>query len=219
MYCRILRRIWGQIFFCRFRVSDTPLPLPYPKRFSNLGANQKAKLIILFSVLDEVQPHIREATTSKESWDKLKIVSESKNKNTILYLQSQLLNLKMQPTEKVEMFLRRVATLRASLQALEEDVTDTLLMPIVLRALPPHRIFVTTLNITDQTTTFEELVNMLQQEEAIHSTTETEQQTLASNQKGKKQAKSSKQPQKQGNTQQGQKDQQNVLFVVEKDMS
>ncbi|KAH9300798.1 hypothetical protein KI387_012381, partial [Taxus chinensis] len=112
-------------------------------------ANQKAKLIILFSVSDEVQPHIRESTTTKESWDKLKTVYESKNKNTILHLQSQLLNLKMQPTEKVEMFLRRVATLRASLQALEEEVTDTSLVPIVLRALPPsYRIFVTTLNIT-----------------------------------------------------------------------
>ena len=57
---------------------------------------------------------------------------------------------------------------------------------------------------------------MLQQEEAIHLTTETEEQELASNKKGKKQAKSSKQPQKQGNTQQGQKDKQKCLIFLSK---
>ena len=84
------------------------------------------------------------------------LLLKSKNKNKILHLQSQLLNLKMQPTKKVEMFLRRVETLCASLQDLEEYVHDTSLVPIELRTLPPsYSIFVTKLNIIDQTQYFE----------------------------------------------------------------
>ncbi|KAH9292987.1 hypothetical protein KI387_041827, partial [Taxus chinensis] len=93
-------------------------------------ANQKAKLIILFSVTDDVQPHIRDATSAKDAWDKLSTVYEAKNKNAILNLLSQLHTLKFKHNEKVEVFLRRVATLRASLLALGKEISDEDLVPI-----------------------------------------------------------------------------------------
>ncbi|KAH9309433.1 hypothetical protein KI387_037344, partial [Taxus chinensis] len=52
----------------------------------------------------------------------------------------------------------RVATLRASLLALGKEISDEDLVPIVLRALPPsYRIFVTTINMSEHTVTFEKL--------------------------------------------------------------
>ncbi|KAH9316166.1 hypothetical protein KI387_024793 [Taxus chinensis] len=99
--------------------------------------NQKAKLIILFIITDDVQPHIRYATSAKDAWDKLSTVYEEKNKNVILNLLSQLHTLKFKHNEQVEVFLRRVATLRESLLALGKEISDEDLVPIVLRALPP----------------------------------------------------------------------------------
>ncbi|KAH9304964.1 hypothetical protein KI387_009368, partial [Taxus chinensis] len=114
-------------------------------------ANQKAKLIILFSVIDDVQPHIRDAILSKDSWDNLSTVYEVKNNNAILNLLSQL---KFKHNEKVEVFLRRVSTLRASLLALGKEISDEDLVPIVLRALPlSYKIFVTTINMSEHTVT------------------------------------------------------------------
>ncbi|KAH9302460.1 hypothetical protein KI387_014043, partial [Taxus chinensis] len=43
--------------------------------------DQKAKLIILVGVSNDVQPQIRDAKTAKEAWYKLSIVYEAKNKN------------------------------------------------------------------------------------------------------------------------------------------
>lgn len=93
----------------------------------------------------------------------------------------------MQNGEKIENFFRRVVELRTALQALGEEVTDDSLVPIVLRALPPSfRVFVTCLNVPHKTPSFEELVNLLQQEEAIFGETNTQNnQALAAKQKGK----------------------------------
>ncbi|KAH9294713.1 hypothetical protein KI387_038301, partial [Taxus chinensis] len=76
--------------------------------------------------------------------------------------------------------------LRASLLALGEVVTDDALIPIVLRALPSsYHIFVTTLNVSDMTVSFDKLVNLLQQEEAMHNKDDEEEKTLSSHQKWK----------------------------------
>ncbi|KAH9327193.1 hypothetical protein KI387_007371, partial [Taxus chinensis] len=71
---------------------------------------------------------------------------------------SQLHTLKFKQNEKIKSFLRRVTELRASLLALGEVVSDDALVPIVLRALPSsYHIFVTTLNVSDTTVSFEKL--------------------------------------------------------------
>lgn len=81
-------------------------------------ADRKAKLIILFSLSDDVQPFIRDSSTTKDVGDKLNMVYEAKNQNQIMNLQSQLHSLKMKNGEQLESFLKRIAELRASLQAL-----------------------------------------------------------------------------------------------------
>lgn len=102
-------------------------------------------------------------------------------------MQGQLHTLKLKSGEQIESFLRRVAELRASLLELGEEVEDMLLVPIVLRALlEKYHTFATTLNILKQTSDFEELVNMLQQEEASHVDFHEEEQAMVSNQRGKK---------------------------------
>ncbi|KAH9321793.1 hypothetical protein KI387_016432, partial [Taxus chinensis] len=99
---------------------------------------------------------------------------------------SQLHTLKFKQNEKIEAFLRRVTELRASILALGEVVSDDALIPIVLRALPSsYCIFVITLNLLDTTVSFEKLVNLLQQEEAIHNKDDEEEQALSSHQKWK----------------------------------
>ncbi|KAH9316830.1 hypothetical protein KI387_044568, partial [Taxus chinensis] len=71
---------------------------------------------------------------------------------------SQLHTLKFEQNEKIEAFLRRVIELRDSLLALGEVVKDEALVPIVLRALPSsYHIFLTTLNLSDTTVSFDKL--------------------------------------------------------------
>ncbi|KAH9316525.1 hypothetical protein KI387_025152, partial [Taxus chinensis] len=68
-------------------------------------ANQKAKLAIVFGILDEVQPHIRDSTPVKDIWDKLSTVNQVKNQNLILHMQSQFHYLKIENSKKIEVFL------------------------------------------------------------------------------------------------------------------
>ncbi|KAH9302747.1 hypothetical protein KI387_014330, partial [Taxus chinensis] len=76
--------------------------------------------------------------------------------------------------------------LRASLLALGEEVKDESLIPIFLRALPSsYHIFVTNLNLSDMKISFDKLVNLLQQEEAMHNKDDEEEQALSSHQKWK----------------------------------
>lgn len=138
------------------------------KKFDKV--DNKALMLITLSISDEVQPYIQDATTSKAAWDALSTIFDAKSQTKILHSQSQLHTLLMSVGEKVADFLYRVSILRAELVALGEIVEDKMIIPITLRALPSKFwTFVTTLNITEQQVSFEELVNLLQQEEAIHS--------------------------------------------------
>ncbi|KAH9315808.1 hypothetical protein KI387_024435, partial [Taxus chinensis] len=99
---------------------------------------------------------------------------------------SHLDTLKFKKNEKIEAFLRRVVELRTSLLSLGEVVLDDALIPIILREiLSSYHIVVTTLNVSDMTVIFENLVNLLQQEEAIHNKDDEEEKELSSHQKWK----------------------------------
>ncbi|KAH9328288.1 hypothetical protein KI387_000396 [Taxus chinensis] len=109
----------------------------------------------------------------------------------------QLHTLKFKPNKKLESFVQREAKLRVSLLALGEEVIDTSLIPIILRALPPYRIFVMTLNLSDQIVNFDKLVNLLQQEEAMYNKDDEEEHALSSHHKGNGKSQSSQKSKKQ----------------------
>ena len=149
--------LWGIV------TGSVPAPTAPDELIKYDMASAKALMLIMLSISDDVQPHVRNAEKPKEAWDKLATIYEAKNQTKILHLQSKLHTLSMGSDEKVEEFLHRVAELRLELLALGEMVDDKLLVPITLRALPSQfRVFVTTLNVSKQTVTFEELVNLLQ---------------------------------------------------------
>lgn len=93
----------------------------------------------------------------------------------------------MKNGEQLESFLKRIVELRASLQALEEKTEDVFFVPIVLRALPSrYKVFVTTLNVTETTSTFEKLLNLLQKEEFSSQEHDHDDHAMSTRHKGKK---------------------------------
>ncbi|XP_059076598.1 uncharacterized protein LOC131875900 [Cryptomeria japonica] len=124
---------------------------------------------------------------TKDAWDKLNMVYEAKNQNQILNLQSQLHNLEMKNGERLESFLKKIAELRASLQALGEKTEDEILVPIVLWALlSTYKVFLTTLNVTEMTQTFKKLVNILQKEKSISQEPDQNDHAMTTRHNGKK---------------------------------
>ncbi|KAH9297492.1 hypothetical protein KI387_029174, partial [Taxus chinensis] len=83
-------------------------------------ASAKSLMLMMLSISDDVQPHVRNAEKPKQAWDKLATICEAKNQTKILHLQSKLHTLSMGSDEKVEEFLRRVAESRSDLLVLSE---------------------------------------------------------------------------------------------------
>ncbi|KAH9302266.1 hypothetical protein KI387_013849, partial [Taxus chinensis] len=89
---------------------DTPPPINADLLAKYEKADAKSLMLITLSLFDEVQPHIREATTSSMAWATLCTIYEAKNLMMMLNLQTKLHTLSMHDDESVEAFLRHVAT-------------------------------------------------------------------------------------------------------------
>jgi hypothetical protein len=67
------------------------------------------------SVKDIVIPHIRDYTTSKETWTTLKDLYDSKNTNRVMYLKSKLISTRMEENESISDFISRIKYIKDKL--------------------------------------------------------------------------------------------------------
>ena len=118
------------------------------------------------TIKDNIIPHIRECKTSKETWDTLKNLHETKTTNRILYLKSKLLSIKMEENESVSDFISRIKDLKDKLGDIRESVSSTDLVTVTLNGmLDEYQIFITGLSAREKAPTFDELAGILMQEE------------------------------------------------------
>jgi hypothetical protein len=80
----------------------------------------KARKIIIFSVKDHLIPHISPVKTTKEMFDALKKLFESKNTNRAITLKHQLQNIKMTKADIVATFFMKIVEIRDQLGAIGE---------------------------------------------------------------------------------------------------
>jgi len=59
-------------------------------------------------VKDRLIPHIRDCSTSTETWKTLKYLYESKNANQVLSLKSKLLSIRMEENESTNDFISTI---------------------------------------------------------------------------------------------------------------
>jgi hypothetical protein len=96
------------------------------------------------SVKDYIIPHIREATTSTETWTMLKELYETSNTNRILFLKTKLLGIKMDGNESVSSFLGHIKEVKDKLVNIGEIVFNTDLVTITLNCmLEYYHMFIT----------------------------------------------------------------------------
>lgn len=126
----------------------------------------KAKVLLWMMVKDNIIPHIRECKTSKETWDTLKNLHETKTTNQILYLKSKLLSIKMEENESVSDFISRIKYLKDKLGDIGESISNRDLVTVTLTGmLDEYQMFIIGLSAREKAPTFDELAGILMQEE------------------------------------------------------
>jgi hypothetical protein len=126
----------------------------------------KAKVLLRMSVKDSLIPHIRDCTTSTETWTTLKDLYESKNTNRVLSLKSKLLSIRMEENESISDFISRIKDVKDKLGNIGETISSTDLVTITLNGmLEEYQMFITGLAAREKAPTFEELAGILMQEE------------------------------------------------------
>jgi hypothetical protein len=93
------------------------------------------KVLLIMSVKDIVIPHIRDYTTSKETWTTLKYLYELNNINRIMSLKSKLLYIRMEENESVSDFISRIKYIKDKLGNICEIESITNLVTMTLNGM------------------------------------------------------------------------------------
>jgi hypothetical protein len=93
----------------------------------------KSQRLILDVVKHHLIPHLDEKKTTKEMWDALKNLYETKNKNRKMALKDKLHDTKMVKGESVGSYLTRVAQVKDELATVGEVIPDSELVRIALK--------------------------------------------------------------------------------------
>ena len=114
------------------------------------------------SVKDNIIPHIRNSTTSKDRWDKLKGLYETSDSNRILFLKTKLLSIKMDVNETMNTYLSHIKYFGDNVGDIGEEVSSTDLVFITLKGLlPGYKVFISSLAARQTPPTFTELSEIL----------------------------------------------------------
>ena len=84
----------------------------------------KDKRIIAYSIKDHFLPHVSSFKTLKEMSDPLKNMFEGKNINQNMALRNQLKNVKIQNSETMQSYFKRVAQIKELIEAVELNVKE-----------------------------------------------------------------------------------------------
>jgi transposase InsO family protein len=126
----------------------------------------RAKVTLRMSVQDKIIPHIRNCDTSKETWDVLKGLYETKDANRVLFLKTKLMSIKMEANEGVSKYISRIKDLTDHLAAIGEKVASTDQVTIALKGLlPDYKVFISALAAREKPPNFVDLTGILLQEE------------------------------------------------------
>ena len=82
----------------------------------------KAERIILDGVKDHLYPHLDDKKISKEMWDALKNLFETKNENRKMALKGKLHDTKMGKEESVSSYLTEVSKVKDELASVREPI-------------------------------------------------------------------------------------------------
>jgi hypothetical protein len=96
----------------------------------------KAKRILTDSIKDHLIPNVSKLKTSKEMFDALTRLSESKNTNWKLTLRHQLINVMMNKSKTVSNYFMRISQIKDQLAAIGDSVDDAELVSTTLNEFP-----------------------------------------------------------------------------------
>ncbi|GLJ13073.1 hypothetical protein SUGI_0204660 [Cryptomeria japonica] len=126
----------------------------------------KAKILLRMLVKDSFIPHIRDISTSKDTWTPLKGLYEITNTNIIVFLKSKLLSIKMEVNENISDYLSRIKELRDILDDIGEQVSNNDLVTVTLNGMVSgYHVFINSLATREKSSSFENLASILLQEE------------------------------------------------------
>lgn len=115
-------------------------------------------------------PHIRECKSAREIWGVLKDLYEIRNTNFLLFLKRKILSLKMELNEIVAAFIVRIKDLKNKLSDIGDTVVDTDLVTITMNGVTDdYQMFITRINAIEKISKFEEIIDILMQEEERRS--------------------------------------------------
>jgi hypothetical protein len=97
---------------------------------------KKAKRIGPDSIKDHLIPHISELHTTRQMYEALNMLYESKDISLNLALRIQLCNMKMENSESVSSYLMRVSQIRDQLAAIGDVISDKVLVTTTLIGFP-----------------------------------------------------------------------------------
>ena len=98
---------------------------------------------------------------STATWSTLKGLYETSNSNSILFLKTKLLSIKMEEREDVNNYISRINDLGDQLSDIGEKVSKSDLVTIALKGmLVEYQMFISSLAARENAPTFEELSGM-----------------------------------------------------------
>jgi len=84
----------------------------------------KEKVLLRMSMNENIIMYIRDCKTSKKTWDTLRGLYETTNKNRVLFLKSKVLSIKMEENENVNNFISRIKKLKDKLSDIGENISN-----------------------------------------------------------------------------------------------
>jgi hypothetical protein len=113
-----------------------PKPDEAEKKTKHKKNENKTKRIMSDSVKDHLIPHISELQTTKQMYEALNMLYESKDISQNLSLRNQLRNMKMKNSESVTCYLKGVSQIRDQLVAIGDVISDKELVTTTLNGFP-----------------------------------------------------------------------------------
>lgn len=116
------------------------------------------------SVKDNVIAHIRDYKTSADIWTKIKNLYETQNTSRVLALKSKLFSMRMDEREPATTFVARIKDVKDEMGAI--GVSDEDLVAITMNGMCDNfQTFITGVSAREKASTFDDLTEILQQEE------------------------------------------------------
>jgi hypothetical protein len=113
-----------------------PKPDEEEQKTKHKKNEKKTKRIVSDSVKDHLFPHISEIQTTRQMYEALNRLYESKDISGNLTLRNQLRNMKMDNSESVTSYLMRVSQIRDQLAAIGDVISDKELVTTTLNGFP-----------------------------------------------------------------------------------